>query len=498
MKYFAIASLALVLNNIAEAVPCNRPVDPKKIVLMLAFNDAGTEISGAQAGACARGERLVIFPQLSREAQQAKNALATISRRTRAICSELSCPQSPQLTALEDEYRRASAIQEANKSDIKAQLAQFAADSKAQGAKVNSLILSGHDGGGEYYGDTGRTDLAEISELVNGNREVFDDTSSLLLMGCWTGVPDQVDLWKTIFPRMRVLGGFVGSAPASTRAASGQYITGILRGEANLPNNASRARVQQMINTIQNINQVTAGVYINPTCEDDSSRSPAYYYVSPSQSDNELPEHIRPGLSIYQGVSMQEANCRRTFGHEGTRGTYDWDAVQQYYSGKREPENNNELRSLYSFLRNSEYCFTQGFATPAVTPEQVLFLRFFQDMKKNFNKYFKTDLDNMYLKLDALVEASDDTVSKAAYSEHKKLVGDTLLGMNRRDTLKQISTLTGVFEKIASKNPAAPGLAEIRNGMQKLDLHLFRMKCMPPTWHEFDAAETLAAPTCSE
>ncbi len=497
MKFFIALAFALTINGIAEAA-CNRRVDPKKVVLMVAFNSSGTEVQGAEAGACARGERLVLIPQLPREAKEAKEALARVRGRIEALCPEGECNEGPELRTAIEEFERLNVIIEEHTPDIKAQLAQFTEASKAQGAKVNSLILSGHDGGGHFYGESGETDLAAISELVNSNREVFDDTSSLLLMGCWTGVPDQVDLWKTIFPRMRVLGGFVGSAPASTRLASGQYITGILRGEANLPDRASRAQVQSMINTIQNINQVTAGVYINPTCEDDNSRSPAYYYVSPAQSDTELPEHIRPGLSVYQGVSSQEANCRRTFGYEDTRGTYDWNAVQQYYMGHREPENNSELRSLYSFLRNSEYCFTQGFATATITPDQVLFLRFFQDMKKNFNKYFKADLETMYEKLDAAVAASGDRIAMEAYRNHKKLVGDSLIGMTRQETLHHISVLTRVFDRVARANPSTPGMREIRKGMQKLDLHLFRMKCMSATWHEYDAAETLSPPTCSE
>lgn len=478
---------------------CNRPVDPNKVVLMLAFNAPGTENAGAAAGACARGETLVIIPTISPELERARGDYERVSSRFRALnCRTIECLQTPEAVALSTEEQRLRDRVNELEPDANEELTRWTQAAKARGAKVSSLILSGHDGGGEFYGDNGETDLAEISELVNENREVFSDTSSLLLMGCWTSVPDQVDLWKTIFPRVRVLGGFVGSAPASTRAASGQFITGILRGEAALPENASRARVQAMINTVQNINQVTAGVYINPACEEEPSRSPAYYYVSPSQADNELPEHIRPGLSVYQGISAQEAMCHRTFGTEEITGTFDWNALHQYFSGKREPENNNELRSLYSFLRNNEFCFSEGFSTPVITAEQALFMRFFQDTKKNIGKYFKTDLETMYQKLDELVAASEDPAVRSYYESHKKLMGDSLNAMTRKETLEQISVLQGVYDRLASANRDAPGLNEIRNGMNKLDLHLYRLKCMHGTWHEYAEGETLSPPTCSE
>lgn len=501
MKYLVLLTVAFSFNNLVEAA-CNRPVDPKKIVLMVAFHEGGEEERGAIAGACARGEKLVIIPKVTQESKRAQESLERVSRQISTAYDQCvtagrdNC--DAQASAGYEELQRLSAAVEASKPDFQAQIEEFTRTSSAQGAKVNSLILSGHDGAGHFYGSYGETDIAGISDLVSKNRDVFGDTSSLLLMGCWTGVPDQVDVWKTIFPKVRVMGGFVGSAPSSTRLAAGQYVQGILRGEANLPDRATRAQVQSMINNIQNINQVTAGVYINPACEEENSRSPAYYYVSPSQADNELPGHIRPGLSVYQGISTQEATCRRTFGHQGAAGTYDWNAVQQYFQGHREPENNNELRSLYSYLRNSEYCFTQGFSEAAVTPDQVLFLRFFQDTKKNIGKYFKADLESMYEKLDAAVAALGNSSATEFYKNHKKLVGASLEGMTRKETLQQISVLTRVFDMVASSNPDAPGIAQIRNGMQKLDLHLYRLKCMPATWHEYDEVERLAPPTCSE
>jgi hypothetical protein len=66
------------------------------------------------------------------------------------------------------------------------------------------------------------------------------------------------------------------------------------------------------------------------------------------------------------------------------------------------------------------------------------------------------------------------------------------------ETNEQISVLTRMFDKIASASPDHPSIPQFRETMRKIDTHLYRLKCMPPTWHEYAEGESLAAPTCSE
>lgn len=507
MKYLLLSLSLFTVVTQVKAQACNRRADPNKVVLMLSFHEGSEEERGARQGACERGETLVIIPQASAEYKRHKARVDAMTQRYMRVsdqiqrCTTDSCRQSlqPQLQQTASEWSVLSAATENIPApDYQAQLNRFLQNSRSRNVKVSSLIVSGHDGGGEFYGDYGGTDMAAISQLTKDHPEMFNDTTSLLLMGCWTGTPDQVAQWRVIFPKMRVLGGFVGSAPSSTRLAAGTYISGLLRGERNLPRTANRNQVQAMINTIQHMNMVTAGVYVNPACEEEG-RSPAYFYISPASAGEELGGDMRPGMNVLPTPDQQSTACMRTFGGEGFRGSYDWNAVLQYYQGEREPENNQELRSLYSFLRNNENCFREGLSEAAVTPEQVLMLRFFQDVKKNFNKYFKNDLEEMYRLMDEIVAESSDLELKALYERHKKLHGDSLLRMTRKETLEQISAFQGIYDR-AFGNPTPKAVAayeKVSNMFSRTQTHLHRLKCMPPTWHEYVEGETLAAPTCN-
>jgi hypothetical protein len=489
MKFLIVLLLSTYAYQAMAA--CNRPVDPKKIVLMMSFHDGSEEERGAIEGACARGEKLVVLPKPSPEAVRVRAQIAALERRME------NDPENADLQNSMQQYNELNKRMRELAPDYDAELAAFLQTSAASGAKVTSLIVSGHDGGGHYYGDYGETDMAELSNLAKEHPALFSDTSSLLLMGCWSGTPDQVEQWKVVFPKMRVLGGFVGSAPASTRRAAGTYISGLLRGEKNLPRGSGRANVQAMLNAVNNLNMITAGVYINPSCEE-TGRSPAYYYVSPAQEDNELSEDIHPGLNTYAGADAQKTACLRTFGGEELPGSYDWNAVLQYYQGVKEPGNNPELRSLYSFLRNNEHCFINHYSQAKITPDQVLFLRFFQDMKKNFNTFFQSDLENMYKTLDKLVAESTNPELKTTYENHKKLKGDSLISMTRKETLEQISVLQGVYD-LAYRNRqiSTPEDLALRQTMGHIDMQLYRLKCVPPTWHEYVEGQTPDTPSCN-
>ncbi len=503
----AVFSLTLIANA-AHAV-CNRPVDPKKVVVMMSFHIGSEEERGAREGACARGETILVLPTLSPEAKRVQSQIAALNARVEALeaqsenCHNDACYVlfQARVRPIYDQISPLSERMEALKPNYKTQLNEFIASSRANGTKVTSLILSGHDGGGHYYGDNGETNMAEISTLAKENPTIFSGTTNLMLMGCWSGTPDQVEQWRVIFPRLRVLGGFVGSAPASTRIAAGTYIAGLLRGEKNLMPNATRAGVQAMVNSVQNLNMITAGVYVRPSCDETNTRAPAYYYISGAQNENELPEEIRPGLNTFASADERSTACMRTFGGSSFVGTYDWNGLAQYFSGEREPENNNELRSLYSFLRNNENCFTEGTSRAPILPDQVLMLRFYQDVKKNINKYFKADLEKMYETIGDAIAAFPNDQLHADFMAHKKLFGPSLVGMSRKETLDQISKLTGLYEQVTRNMPyeqrRTDKWMQVQRTMQNIDTHLYRLQCLPPTWHEYVENETLSAPTCN-
>ncbi len=455
-------SLALIFglsfaSLTSHAQACNQSVDPKKIVLMVSFHDGAEEEKGARLAACERGETLVVLPRVTAE----------------------------------------------DVGNYQEELATFLASARTNGTTVSSLIISGHDGGGEYYGDYGSTSVAEISQTVSENRSVFQDTSSLLLMGCWSAPPDQVSLWRTILPNMRVLGGFVGAAPLSIRESAGTFVRDILKGERRLDENASEAGVRAMLKTVEHMNYVTAGVYVQPNV---CSEQNPFYFISPANSADEMPEGMVKGLNTLADGSEREMACIKAFGRDGVAGTFDWNQITQYFYGQAGEETDPELRSLYSFLRNNKDCFSEGYSEGPILPDQALFLRFFQDTKKNFGKYFNAELGAMYSQIDSLVAATGDQELISQYSSHKKLMGDSLNTLSRRETLEEISKLTAVYDEVFARRYSQLSWGErdelvkidlpVHNMMYAIDRHLHGLRCMHGSWHDYSEDEVLQAPSC--
>ena len=178
-------------------------------------------------------------------------------------------------------YRR---ILEPN-SDTQSELKDVLDKLKASKASVDSLIISGHDGGGGFWGDFGRLNKEQVFELANDYPGQFKYTTSIMLMGCWTAVSDEVEQWKVNLPSLKVVAGFGGSAPSAAQAAGGDYIAGILK---NTPRfrGASEQSVMQILKSIPDINYITAAVYVDTSkaCQD-SVETPAYYALF-AQNEN--------------------------------------------------------------------------------------------------------------------------------------------------------------------------------------------------------------------
>jgi hypothetical protein len=83
-----VASILLIGLGSSAYAACSRPVDPKKVVLMLAFNPGSEEEKGAIEGACARGERLVILPTISPERKRLTDQIAALSAQYAALAEE--------------------------------------------------------------------------------------------------------------------------------------------------------------------------------------------------------------------------------------------------------------------------------------------------------------------------------------------------------------------------------------------------------------------------
>lgn len=491
---------------------CDRPINNKKVVLYVGFHGGNEEIKGAIEGACKRGERLVAIPDISYmkdlekfKEQTGYNKSKTTIMKAYNAAQKCYAQQGNCVKEVQDYESKLAAFTKAQgdlnswenehkeKGTSLEIITKKLEDFKANGTHLSSLILSGHDGGGHFYGDTDGITKEQILSLASKYPDEMNNMSSLLLMGCWSAVPKEVDEWKTAFPRLKIVGGFVGSAPAVERPAGGHFIADLLSSESKIGNNKDQNAVKNLLGSVRDLKTVTAGVYVDTTksgCNNVTENKNQYYFVSPALNETEIGEDL-VGLHPYKSTASSEAELQcRVYSAQ-----FDWKTIDSYFMGDKEPDNTPELKSLYSSLRNHEHCFTNHFVQTFHSPDQVLFLRFFPGVKQNFAKYFDKEMKDSMEEINNLLKTATNPDTKRAVEEYLKnpLTSESIAKMNRREILNAISKLDQIqWYAYSVRMPLSRKLSALAN------IHLYRLECMDPTWHEYIEGATLAPPTCND
>ena len=168
-----------------------------------------------------------------------------------------------------------------------------------------------------------------------------------------------------------------------------------------------------------------------------------------------------------------------------------------YFSGALEPSDTPDLHSAYDQIRHHEKCYTQGFEPGQYTPDQVLMLRHFQDVKKNFNLYFAQQISDAYKELDDY--AANNKQNVPSYVQDliqrpaSRLSGDTLIRMTRAQTMDAIRNLTGIRDNLSYSGAQLP---KVNHLVDLANSYLYQLTCLDGTWAEYDENQTLAPPTC--
>jgi hypothetical protein len=474
----------------------------------MGFHASSVELKGAEA-ACQKGERLVVVPDETyfREFTEVSAPLQKLETEDMALFSKLNkCTSSsaakgkPQtecalyqkkITLLNDamEVQSNMVLKWSQNHPINTNaLGETLMELNRKGASIDSLIISGHDGGGHFYGDLGNTSKEAVFELAAQYPEQFAKMKSVILMGCWSTVPNQVDTWKANFPSLKVIAGFGGSAPSAVEKAGGEYISGILNVQDSFTGTTEQQALAKL-KTIADINYITAAVFVDPTKNCTQNTSGYYAIFAATENATESYKHGINNFKIDSDVARRE-RC------EAVASNYSlWNPLRNYIAGATEPTNNAELTGIYNEMRQNEDCFEKGLMPGYFTPNQVLMLRFFQGTKNNFGKYFKDDIASAYAAIDAQLSATPLLITPAdAKTLHDmiRLSPDSLPKLTRAQTLQAISDLAAATSILKNQID----VSKVTKLESLADTYLYQMKCLDDTWHEYDEHATLAPPTC--
>lgn len=367
MKKLILAGTLLFPFSLLANTNCPKKVDPNKVMLFVDTNNSEIEIKTSEKAACERGERLVVVPKNYQEYKKYTDKLHDAEKKVKRCVST----QGANCTELEENYSKTqmelSKFVSAQPS-IGTGIREAMSEIKESNSKLQVFTISGHDGGGSFGGNKGNFSRHELSEIMK-DYQSLNETTSVLLLGCYTGVQNEIYAWKSIFPSARLIAGYDGSAPLADRPQGHQYITDILLKEKQLLQNADEKKLTSFTrNNIKSLNQLHAAMYLN--CDDENE----FYYGSDGSKKAFKPFNTKE--------CFEKKDEIKALAQE----------VSKYQMGILEPPLNTqgELRQLYNKARRYEHCLQ--LIEVDLHVNNLFNLLFYQGVKESFASFYKDDL----------------------------------------------------------------------------------------------------------
>jgi hypothetical protein len=441
-------------------------------ILMLDLNNSQAEYTAAKKAAAARGEKLVRIPPIDEETEKefrgATDRIWTAIVAKRKVCASdtmdaETCKTAQ--TAIADarkDYKDLTA--KVTKVDAK-MLSQTLATMKESGAKVTSMVISGHDGDRDF-GGIWTHDLTEddITKAFKENEPVADDVRSLLLWGCYTStVADFRDSWKKAFPNLNILGGFDAMGPNGDAPSNGRYLRDLLQKEKSLSEVKTRKDLETIANSLEGISDLHASFCIDRSWIVQKHHAKVKVLtMDEAHADCEVPDETETNL-------QNQFQCYL-------------DAAEGCENPPPNPKT-NVLRQYYEVLQKNRHCTEvmagKGIERPHYA--QARRLLFDNTVRSSFNRLHVNELATFNALLDKL-------------GVPKKWRMKNLGMISRREYLDRMQALKRAYAELETRNRDASGRLRdarvIAMGMYLDQIHKIEdARCVPLSWIEGHSPE---------
>lgn len=440
MRKIILTASCLFSFPLLAQTACNKKIDPSKVMLFVDTNNSEIEIETSRKAACERGEQLMIVPKNYKEYGKYTGPFNEASKRAERCSKSKGNACTNEIKALQEATKRMNEFVDAQPGFDKG-IREALDEIKAKNGKLQVFTISGHDGGGEFGGNKGGFGRHALQEVMSDYQDI-NETSSVLLLGCYTGVQKEIYAWKNIFPKAKIIAGYDGSAPLADRPQGHQYLTDILLKEKQLLSQADEKKLVNFTkNNFQALNQLHAAMYLN--CDEDKE----FYYGN---------DGSRKTFKIFNTKECLEKKS-------------EVEAIavefQKYDSGELEPPLNTQgaLRQLYNKARRLEHCVEQ--LEIDLDVNAVFNLLFYQGVKENFAIYYKDDLQEAE---DIFKELNPASISEAMEQSVKNREGGLVI-------------LKSELEKV-EKNPEAY-IAEVQKNADNSKAELDKLLNDPAYAH---------------
>ena len=374
MKKLILLSVGVITTNLWAQ--CTNKIDPNKVMLFVDTNDSGLEIITAEKAACQRGQKLVVVPKAYKEYKKyvAKQEQASklISDCASKFSNDYQKVQQVCKNQIENFNKIMLETENFKKSQplYKDEMKGVLDDLRKSKGTLENFTISGHDGGGHFGGMKQSFTRQDVASIMKDYQDI-NNVKSLMLLGCYTGVQREVIDWQTIFPDVRLIGGYDGSAPLANRPQGHNYLYDLLTKEKLLTTTADQKKLEFLVkNNIKSINELNAALFLKPVCTDPNEEKP-YYYGKIGQSRLLRPFDLQECVNAKKDLLALK------------------DRLDKYDSGELEPPKNTasgELRDIYNQSRSHEHC--SEVIGDVLDSNKVFGLLFHDGVRNNFADYY--------------------------------------------------------------------------------------------------------------
>lgn len=390
MKF--VSPLIFLIILIDSAIACNRDVDESRRVVFLNTNGSINEVNAARDAACRAGKGFVVLPENTADmirvyTNHRENLNEIFERYEDAETDEEREEIRNEYFEAERTYTRISAdLERVGPESLRSEIRSMA----ERGIAVDTLIASGHDGGGSISGVSGGINKYEIRDILQqeyaDRPDLLAQFNHVLLWGCYTTTEYEVNFWKSSFPDLDMIAGFLGSGPADDKLASSTIIRDLIRNSERLTTLDDEANVRRELRrTIEHLHYTLPGLYLETGERCDGH---GYYYSREGVYDDD--NNIIGSTEVHGPFEVGVVDCDSAL--DELMGY--WRDFQRYFEGELPiPENTSSgpLRNIYSSFRENEHCLDTG----NVTGDTAGLLLFYNGVVDNFLHTFEDDVSQL-------------------------------------------------------------------------------------------------------
>ena len=327
-------------------------------------------------------------------------------------------------------------------------------DADSRGATVSTLIISGHNDGGMFFGEAGGIRDADLFSIISGHKSSMSATS-FYGWGCYTATKENARMTKESVPSLKVIVGFDNRSPSQNFSGDLKYLQYMMRKESEARAIATPAKAKKFVASIPMSGSMTPALLID-------TNKAGVMYVSPK----EVTQFAKLDNDCTPAILSKAVDLSKTY--EKYR-----DAKGPGFEDVPRDVENGVLRKFYTVLRKYSHCAAFGSMKKAgLDPNLVIPLVLYHEVQTNFGEYYDEDWNNLRIVMSKVPGAMDppDLLSK---------------NTRRVDVLKFNLSMAKVFQDVdRDKYLTHDDVLLLEKMLWRVNKLLVGFACTPEKWIE--------------